>query len=71
MDSGEKFCIPVNEVTAALEAQNAAYETHRTHLGRILHSVTRRSPKRRSTTEETEAEHARLILLPLSTIVQY
>ncbi|KAG6860335.1 hypothetical protein C0995_012481 [Termitomyces sp. Mi166 len=58
VDSRKKFYLLVNEVTAALEAQNAAYEPHKMHLVRTLHLSTRRSPRRRSLTTDTEAEHA-------------
>ncbi|KAG5735430.1 SAC3 family protein 1 [Termitomyces sp. T112] len=56
IDSCKKFYLPINEVTAALEAQNAACEPLKAHLGRTSHSNTRHSPRRRSHEADTEAD---------------
>ncbi|KAG6840779.1 hypothetical protein C0991_004384, partial [Blastosporella zonata] len=59
IDSTVKVYVPVKDITAAVEAQNKAYEPLRTQLGRTLHLSIRRSPvviRRRSFTADTEAE---------------
>ncbi|RDB21797.1 SAC3 family protein 1 [Hypsizygus marmoreus] len=53
-DSRTKFYIPIAEINASVESQEAAYQPFKTRLGQTLHLSIRRSPKRRSVSVDTE-----------------
>ncbi|KAF5375889.1 hypothetical protein D9615_008201 [Tricholomella constricta] len=53
-DSRTKFFIPISDIISTLEAHKASYEPHKARLGKALHMSFRRSPKRRSTSVDTE-----------------
>ncbi|KAG5641628.1 hypothetical protein DXG03_004564 [Asterophora parasitica] len=53
-DPKTKFFIGVSDITSALEERKAAFDPHKARLEKALHMSVRRSPKRRSTSVDTE-----------------
>ena len=49
-----KFHVLVVSITSRLESYDDVFEPHRVRLGQALNMSTRRSPKRRSISEETD-----------------